>query len=191
MKKQILLILYSLGLAIAFLLGNLFFVHPGVHAQENPQALKQTTYTFHLISHSGTRQLLTGSTRVLAKIPNADSNCLGIAMTINPGQNSVQVIMGVSNLCGLDVITVRWEYTSTAICNGQAYAGPSNSGGIARIANGVFVNVSNDYWASNCIHDGKLVPHTLSFTGTADGVFPPPFHGTASGRLDVPPVTIP
>jgi hypothetical protein len=189
MKKHILAILYAVCFVMALLLGNLFVGYPSAHAH---QVSKQVTYTWHRISSSASG---TGSATIVAALPhtpNANSNCLGIAMTINPGTNSVQVIMGISNQCGTTIATIRWEFTSTAICGGQAYSGPSGSGSIAQLANGVFVNVANDHFTSDCLVNGVLVAHTLSFTGTAEGAFPPPHRGnTASGREDVGPITIP
>lgn len=127
----------------------------------------------------------------MSKIPFQNSACLGIALTISPRANGGQAIMGVSNQCGLTVDSLRWDYTSTAICAGQAYNGPSNSGSVAQIKSGVFLTVANDQFTSDCFVNGVLVPHTLSFTGTAEGAFAPPARGTASGRIDEPPITIP
>jgi len=194
MKKNFLPLLCPVCLAMIILLGNLFLVYPNAHAQGKPQTSNHITYTFHLLSHLIGKGKVHGvSAKVVAKTPkpNVDSPCLGVAMAINPRVNAVQVIMGISNQCGITVVTVQWDYTSTAICNGQAYNGPQSSGSVARINAGVYVTVANDTWDSVCLDNGVPVPHTLSFTGTADGYFAPPYKGSASGREDYPPVTIP
>ncbi len=178
MKKHFLPLVYSVCLAAVVVLGSLFFVYPRAYAQGKPQTSSHVTYTSHLLS------------RLVVK-GKLYSPCLGIAMTINPRVNAVEVIMGISNQCGIPVVTVLWEYTSTSICDGQAYAGPHSSGSVARINAGVYVNVADDNWSSVCLVNGVPVAHTLYFTGTADGYFAPPYRGSASGREDYPPVNIP
>ena len=170
------------------MLGNGF---ANAHAQGNISSAKKVTYTWHLVSHSGKGDLANVSATALATKPFTDTNCLGVALTINPGLNSVQVIMGINNLCGLTVVTISWLYTSTAICAGQAYNGPSNGGNVASLSNGTFLTVANDHYTSNCIVNGVPIAHTLSFTGTDDGVFAGRKNDYASGREDTPPVTIP
>lgn len=188
MQKRFSLIICSVCLAFVILLGSGF---TSANAQTKTSSAKKVTYSWHLVSHSGKGELVKISATALATKPFTDTACLGVALTINPGVNSVQVIMGINNLCGLTVVTISWLYTSTAICAGQAYNGPSNGGNVASLASGTFLTVANDHFISNCIVNGVPIAHTLSFTGTDDGVFAGRKNDFASGRQDVPPVTIP
>lgn len=106
--------------------------------------------------------------------PQADVECLGVALTVtNPAAQQINIVMGINNLCGATVSGVDWIYTTTDICNGQAFQGPSNSGNVGSMRSGQFLTVANDAWFAECIDPSDGFPTTFqsSTTGTANGTF--------------------
>jgi hypothetical protein len=87
-----------------------------------------------------------------------DDLCIQVNMSVlNSSPGTLSITIGLQNNCGAAITSVRWDYTTDIICQGNVEGGPINRGFGPDIAAGDTTIVASDRWTGISCPESYLV----------------------------------